>query len=96
MSNQFHVGGGYLSIGGKFDSRNRYIRQVANIADKTLNMVRGPSLSFNYANTGSSGVGAICWAWSCNATSVAGRDTNATTYNVPVPSGFNTGVNTQI
>lgn len=87
MSNQFHVGQGYFGIGGKFDSRNRYVRKVANIADKTLNMCRGPSLAI--ATTPSA---QAAWRWQCNAATQTSLSTGVT----PPASGFNTGLNITI
>lgn len=83
MANQFHVGQGYFSIGSKFDSRNRYVRSVANIADKTLNMARGPTLAINVTAAGEAD-----WRWQCNAATIASN----TGVGAPAP-GFNLGLN---
>lgn len=86
MANQFHVGGGYFRIGDKFDSRNRYVRKVANAADKTLNMCRGQTIALNVTTGGQAG-----WRWQCNSA------TRASNTPVAAPgTGFNTGLNVTI
>lgn len=85
MSNQFHVGGGYFRIGDKFDSRNRYIRNVANTADTNIYMCRGPSLAINPTTAGQAG-----WRWQCGPTVVQSNT------GVTPPTGFNTTINAAI
>ncbi len=94
MSVQFHLST-YLLLGdGQFDSRYRYIRQVANPADKTLNMVRGQSLSHSYANLGSNSTGGIIYAWNCNGIEIVGNASLSASYpQIQKPVGFNVGLN---
>lgn len=87
MAILFHVGDGYFVVGAKFDSRRRYIRAVANPADKTINMCRGPSVSIATTVNGQA-----AWRWQCNASTLTSLNTTVT----PPGPGFNTGLNVTI
>lgn len=83
--NQLHIGAGYLEIGDEaFDSRYRYIRRVANAADKTINMCSGPSFAI-LVNNLPNNEKQVGWSWTCNTVVVA-------TKGLKPPTAFNTGV----
>lgn len=86
MANLFHAGGGYIAFGTRFDSRNRYIRQVANSADKTINMARGATIGVTIASSGSGPH--YAWRWRCGDATQTGVNSAAPT----APDGFNTGL----
>lgn len=70
---------------GLFDTNNRYIRQVSDPANKTLNMARGPTIEIT---TRTSGVNTdAAWRWRVNAATQVGLPSGAM---ITPPDGFNT------
>lgn len=57
---------------GQFDSRDRFVRKVANSADATMTMVTTVSLSA----TRKSGTETVSWRWQCGPVTFHGRSTS--------------------
>lgn len=70
---------------GLFDTNNRYIRQVKDPANKSLNMARGPSIEIT-TQTGGSSTNAA-WRWRVNEATKIGLPSGST---IIPPDGFNT------
>jgi len=97
MTTAFRADTTHVEMGdGKFDSRNRYIRKVANSGDKTLNISRGKTIEIHTQAVGSSGSTAVAWRWQCGAATVTAKDRNANAFNVSVPASFNNGIDAAI
>lgn len=84
MSNGLRIANGVFSIGANgFSTAYRYLRQVANPADKALTMVQGPSIVFRVKVLGSAAQQFIAWRYECGALTFSGG------YNATHPSpGF--------
>jgi hypothetical protein len=72
---KFHLGS-YFQL-GPFDSRHRYVRRVANPADKTINTCDGPTIGITAG-------GSAVWTWQCNSVRVDPFGSGPTGFNTPI------------